>query len=129
MSASMRPAAGSHLLPARAQVGLAHGERVEPAAAGELVDLQLADPLQVSRAERAVRARRRGVRVHARGVDAVGLEAVRPRRRVAARCRHARAVVGVSARVEPALDLAPEQAALVRHRGAHARLHAVTARG
>jgi len=25
-----RPAAGSHLLPARAQVGLAHGERVEP---------------------------------------------------------------------------------------------------
>ena len=124
-----RPAAGAHLLAARAQVGLAHRERIEPAAARELVDLQLADPLQVRRAERAVRAGGRGVRVHAGRVDAVGLEAVGPGRRVAAGRRDARPVVGVGARVEPALDLAAEQAALVRHRGAHARLHAVPARG
>ncbi len=123
-----RLAPGAHLLAARAQVGLADGERVEPDAAAELVDLQLADPLQVGRAERPVGARGRGVRVDARGVDPVGLEAIRPGRGVAAGRGHARPVVGVGARVEPALDLASEQAPLVRHRRAHAGLHAVPAR-
>ena len=97
-----------------------HLERVEPGASGELVDLQLADPLQVRRAEGAVRAGGRGVRVDAGGVDAVRLPAIRAGRGVAGGRGDARPVVRVGAGVEPALDLAAEQPALARHRRAHA---------
>ena len=67
-----RLAAGADLFARQAEVLAPHVERVEPAAAGDLVDLRLADPLHVRRAERAVRAGRREVRVDARRVDAVG---------------------------------------------------------
>ena len=75
----------------------AHVERVEAGAAGHLVDLRLADPLQVRRAEGAIGARRREVRVDARRVDAVrrppvgaGSGVARPSRPRAARCRRRR---------------------------------------
>ena len=100
-----------------------------PQRARDLVDLALADPLQVRRAERAVAARGRGIRVDAAGIDAERLPAVGPGRGVAARGGDTRPVVGVRAGVEPALDVAPEQAALARRGGAHARLHAVAPRG
>ena len=80
----------------------------------DLVDLALADPLQVRRAERAVAAGRRGVRVDAAGVHAERLPAIRARRGVASRRGDPRPVVGVGARVEPALDVAPEQATVAR---------------
>ena len=124
-----RLAAEADLLARQAEVLAAQLERVDAAAARDLVDLALADPLQVRRAERAVAARGRGVRVDAAGVDAERLPAVRARRGVAAGRRDARPVVGVGAGVEPALDVAPEQAPVARRRGAHARLHAVAPRG
>ena len=66
-----RLAARAQLLARGAEVLPAHLERVEPGPARELVDLELADPLQVRRAEGAVGARGRGVRVDAGGVDAI----------------------------------------------------------
>ena len=122
-----RLAAVPDLLAGQAEVLAAHLERVEPGEARELVDLLLADPLQVRRAEGAIRARRSRVRVDAVGHDAERLPAVRAGRRVAARRRHARAVVGVGAGVEPALDLAAEQAALGVHRRSHPAAHPVAA--
>ena len=99
-----------------------------PGAARELVHLELADPLQVRRAEGAVGAGRRGVRVDAGGVDAVRLPAVRAGCGVAGGGGDARSVVGVRTRVEPALDLAAEQPALGAHRRPHAAAHPVAAR-
>ena len=86
-STSPTRSASSGLPPARTsspgvqQVLAAHLERVEPGAPRDLVDLRLADPLQVRRAEGAVGAGRREVRVDARRVDAVGRPAVRARAR------------------------------------------------
>ena len=122
-------AAEPDLLAGRAQVPAPDLEAVDAAAACDLVDLALADPLQVRRAERPVAAGGRGVRVDAARVDAERLPAVGAGRGVAAGGGHARAVVGVRARVEPALDVAPEQAAVARRGRAHARRHAVAARG
>ena len=114
-----RLAAGAELLARRAEVLAAHVERVEPGAARELVHLQLADPLEVGRAEGAVRAGGRGVRVDAGSVDAIRLPAVRARCGVAGGSGHPRAVVRVRARVEPALDLPSEQPPLGAHRRSH----------
>src|SRR4029078_5808501 len=104
-------------------------ERVEAAAARDFVDLALAYPLQVRRAERAVAAGGRRVRIDAARVDAEGGPAVRAGRGIAPRRRDARPVVRVGTGVEPALDVAAEQAAVARGRRAHTRLHAMPPRG
>src|SRR5439155_12726885 len=105
-----RLSARPYLLARRQEVHAANLERVEPRAASNLVDLRLADPLQVRRAEGAVRTGRRSVRVDARGVDAVGGPAVGARRCVACATGDAGPVVRVRAGVEQALDLACQQA-------------------
>ena len=127
-SASSGLPPGAKLLARRAEVLAAHVERVETGAARELVHLQLADPLEVGRAEGAVRAGGRGVRVHAGSVDAIRLPAVRARRGVAGGRGHPRAVVRVRARVEPAVDLPSQQPPLGAHRRSHPALHSVAAR-
>jgi hypothetical protein len=98
-----RLAARADLLARGAQVLAAHVERIEAGPARDLVDLRLADPLQVRGAEGAVGAGGREIRVDAGCIDAVGGPAVRPGSGVAAGGDDTRAVVGVRAGVEQAL--------------------------
>ena len=123
-----RLAACAQLLARRTEVLASHVQRVDAGAARELVHLQLADPLQVCRSEGAVGAGRGGIRVDARGVDAVRLPAVGAWRGVTGGRGDARSVVGIRTRVEPALDVATEQPALGAHPRPHAAAHPVTAR-
>ena len=104
-------------------------KRVDPGAAGDLVELGLADPLQVGGAERAVGPRRGRVAVHAVALHADGIEAVGPGGGVGAGGDDARAVVGVGAGVHLEAHLAREQRAVGRRARAHPRAHAVAARG
>ena len=123
-----RLSTGAHLLAGGEQVLAAQVERVEPGAPGHLVDLRLADPLQVRRAEGAVRACRGEVRVDARGVHPVRGPAVGAWSGVARGRDDARAVVRVGTGVEQALDVAREEAAVRCRRGAHPAGHVVAAR-
>ena len=104
-------------------------ERVDPGAARDLVQLGLADPLQVRRAERAVGPRRGRVAVHAVALHVDGIEAIGPGSGVGAGRDDARAVVGVGAGVHLEAHLAREQRAVGRRARAHPRAHAVAARG
>ena len=122
------PPVGRTSSPGTQQVAAPELERVEAGAPRDLVDLRLADPLQVACPEGPVGAGGRGAGVHAVAVHADGPPAVGPRRGVAGGGADARAVVRVRARVEVEADLAREQRAVRARAGAHPGAHAVAAR-
>ena len=122
-------AVGTRRLARAQQVPAPDLERVDRRPACDLVDLELADPLQVSGAEGAVGAGGGGVRVDAAGVDVDRLPAVGTGGGIARGGADAGAVVGVGAGVEPQADASREQLSVAVGGGPHPAAHAVAARG
>jgi len=84
-----RLGAVAQLFAGQAEVVAPYGQWIKTSPPCKLVDLRLADPLQMCRAERAVGARRAGVGVDAAGVDTVGMPPVGPGRGVSSGRRDA----------------------------------------
>ena len=124
-----RFAAGAHRLAAVKKVSLPDLQGVQPAAAGDLIDLQFAAPLQMAGSEGTVRTGGRGVGVNAPGVNLDRVPAIRPGSGVGAGGDDARTVVGIGAGIEPGADLAREEPAIARGGGPQPGFHAVATSG
>ena len=104
-------AAGAYLLAGPQQVAAADLQCIDTRPPSDLVDLHLADPLDVRGAKGPVRARRCGIGVDAQGVHPDRGPAIGSRGGIAAGRRDAGAVVGVGAGVEGDDDVACQQRA------------------